>query len=89
MQQVFREIGINSQSLADIDTSACDKLTEILKKYQKPEKNSYTKQYGRIEKAYRKMLKHYYAIGDGIISNFVKYSEAKDEKHSNLIVASR
>ena len=89
MQQVFREIGINSQSLADIDTSACDKLTEILKKYQKPEKNSYTKQYERIEKAYRKMLKHYYAIGDGIISNFVKYSEAKDEKHSNLIVASR
>ncbi len=89
MQQVFRELGINSQSLADIDASACDKLTEILKKYQKPEKNSYTKQYGRIEKAYRKMLKHYYAIGDGIISNFVKYSEAKDEKHSNLIVASR
>lgn len=89
MQQVFREIGINSQSLADIDTSACDKLAEILKKYQKPEKNSYTKQYERIEKAYRKMLKHYYAIGDGIISNFIKYSDAKDEKHSNLIVASR
>ena len=89
MQAVFREIGINSQSLADLDTSACDKLQEILKKYQKPEKNSYTKQYERIEKAYRKMLKHYYAIGDGIISNFVKYSEAKDEKHSNLIVASK
>ena len=89
MQQVFREIGINSKSLADIDTSACDKLAEILKKYQKPEKNSYTKQYERIEKAYRKMLKHYYAIGEGIISNFVKYSEDKDEKHSNLIVASK
>ena len=89
MQAVFREIGISSKSLADLDTSACDKLQEILKKYQKPEKNSYTKQYERIEKAYRKMLNHYYAIGNGIISNFVKYSEAKDEKHSNLIVASK
>ena len=89
MQQVFNELGIDSKSLADIDTSACDKLKDILKKYQKPEKNTYTKQYERIEKAYRKMLKHYYAIGDGIIANFVKYSEAKDEKHSNLIVASK
>lgn len=89
MQQVFKELGITSQSLADIDTSACDKLKIILQKYQKPEKNNYTKQYKRIEEAYLKMLKHYYNIGDGIISNFVKYSEEKDEKHANLIVASK
>lgn len=89
MEQVFRELGISSKSLADIDVSACDKLAEILKKYQKPEKNSYTKQYSRLNEAYNKMLQHYYAIGDGIISNFIKYSEAKDEKHSNLIVASK
>lgn len=89
MKQVFKEIGIDTNSLADINASDCDKLAEILKKYQKPEKNSYTKQYERIEKAYRKMLGHYYAIGNGIIANFVKYSEAKDEKHANLIVASK
>ena len=89
MQQVFKEIGINTNSLADLDSSACDKLAEILKKYQKPEKNSYTKQYARIEAAYKKMLKHYFNIGYGIIDNFVTHSEGKDEKHANLIVASK
>lgn len=89
MKQVFEKLGISSQSLADLDQSSCDKLQQILRKYEKPEKNAYTKQYSRIEKAYRKMLKHYYAIGDGIISNFIKYSEDKDEKHANLIVASK
>lgn len=89
MTQVFKELGIDSKSLADIDKSQVDKLRSILEKYQKPEKNAYTKQYERIEKAYKKMLKHYYNIGDGIIANFVKYSEGIDEKHSNLIVASK
>ena len=89
MNQVFKELGIDSKSLADIDKSSVDKLRTILEKYQKPEKNAYTKQYTRINEAYKKMLKHYYAIGDGIINNFVKYSEAKDEKHANLIVASK
>ena len=89
MQQVWKELGISTESLADVSTSDCDKLQAILKKYSKPEKNAYTKQYERIHKAYTTMLRHYYAIGDGIISNFVKYSEAKDEKHANLVVASK
>lgn len=89
MSQVFKELGIDSNSLSDLDKSSVDKLRTILEKYQKPEKNSYTKQYTRINDAYKKMLKHYYNIGDGIIDNFVKYSEASDEKHSNLIVASK
>ena len=45
------------------------------------QKNQYTKQYARLKTAYDNMLKHYYAIGDGIIKNFEKYTEAKDEKH--------
>lgn len=89
MNQVFNELGIDSKSLADLDKSSVDKLRTILEKYEKPEKNAYTKQYSRINEAYKKMLNHYYKIGDGIIENFVKYSEASDEKHSNLIVASK
>lgn len=89
MTQVFKELGIDSKSLADIDKTQVDKLRTILEKYQKPEKNAYTKQYERIEKAYTKMLDHYYKIGDGIITNFVQYSEKIDEKHANLIVASK
>jgi len=89
MNQVFKELGIDSKSLADLDKSSVDKLRTILEKYEKPEKNAYTKQYSRINDAYKKMLNHYYKIGDGIIENFVKYSEASDEKHANLIVASK
>ena len=89
MNQVFKELGIDSKSLADLDKSSVDKLRTILEKYEKPEKNAYTKQYSRINDAYKKMLNHYYKIGDGIIENFVKYSEVSDEKHSNLIVASK
>lgn len=89
MKQVFKQLGINSNSLADISQSDVDKLQKVLEKYSKPEANAYTKQYARIKKAYDNMLTHYYKIGDGIISNFTKYSEAKDEKHSNLIIASK
>ena len=89
MNHVFKELGIDSKSLADLDKSSVDKLRTILEKYEKPEKNAYTKQYSRINDAYKKMLNHYYKIGDGIIENFVKYSEASDEKHANLIVASK
>jgi len=89
MSQVFKELGISSESLADLDKSSVDKLSEILRKYSKPEGNRYTTQYARIKSAYDKMLEHYFKIGDGIITNFVKYSEGKDEKHSNLIVASK
>ena len=89
MQRVFKELGISTDSLADLDESSCDKLQQILEKYAKPEKNAYTKQYGRIKKAYDNMLQHYYKIGDGIITNFVTFTEAKDEKHANLVTASK
>ena len=89
MDRVFKEMGITSHSLADLDQSSCEKLKMFLEKYQKPEKNTYTKQYDRMKKAYDNMLSHYYAIGDGIIKNFEKYTEAKDEKHSNLLVAGK
>ena len=89
MEQVFKQLGIASNSLADLDASSCDKLAEILKKYQKPEPNAYTKQYARIQKAYENMLKHYFNIGDGIIKNFVKYTKADNEKDENLLVASK
>ncbi len=90
MQQVFTECGISSESLADLDMSSADKLAEVLKKYQKPENNKITtKQYTRIENHYRNMLKHYYNIGDGIIKNFAKYTNADNEKDENLLVASK
>ena len=89
MDRVFKELGIKSESLSDLDKSSGEKLKVFLEKYQKPEKNQYTKQYARLKTAYDNMLKHYYAIGDGIIKNFEKYTEAKDEKHSNLLIAGK
>lgn len=89
MKRVFKELGISTESLADLDESSCDKLQKILEKYAKPEKNAYTKQYGRIKNAYDSMLQHYYKIGDGIITNFVTFTESKDEKHANLVTASK
>ena len=87
VEQVFKQIGINTASLSDIDKSSCDKLAMMLKKYSKPEPNVVTKQYNRVKAAYDGMLKHYYNIGYGIIGNFKKYTEAKDEKHENLLVS--
>lgn len=90
MQAVYEQLGINAQSLADIDKSSCDKLGQIIKKYQKPEANKITtKQYSRIQKAYENMLKHYYNIGDGIIKNFAKYTNADNEKDENLLVSAK
>jgi hypothetical protein len=89
MDQVFKKLGIETNSLSDLDKSSCDKLVAVLKKYQKPEANMYNKQYGRLYKAYNSMLKHYFNIGDGIIKNFSKYTEAKNEKQENLLVASK
>ena len=90
MQKMFSELGISSESLADLDMSSCDKLAELLKKYKKPESNKITsEQYARIKKAWDNMLKHYYNIGDGIISNFVKYTKADNEKDDNLLTASK
>ena len=90
MQAVYEQLGINTQSLADIDKSSCDKLGQIIKRYQKPEANKITtKQYSRIQKAYENMLKHYYNIGDGIIKNFAKYTNADNEKDENLLVSAK
>lgn len=90
MQAVYEQLGISTESLADIDKSSCDKLGQIIKKYQKPEANKITtKQYSRIQKAYENMLKHYYNIGDGIIKNFAKYTTADNEKDENLLVSAK
>jgi hypothetical protein len=90
MQKVFSELGIKSESLADLDASSCDKLADILKKYKKPESNKITsEQYSRIKRAWDNMLKHYYNIGDGIIKNFAKYTKADNEKDDNLLVAAK
>ena len=90
MQNVFSELGIKSESLADLDASSCDKLADILKKYKRPESNKITsEQYGRIKRAWDNMLKHYYNIGDGIIKNFAKYTKAENEKDDNLLIAAK
>ena len=89
MEKVFTQLGIDTKSLSDLDKSSCEKLKGLLKKYEKPEKNDYTKMYGRIKAAYDKMLSHYYKIGDGVIKNFEKYTKADDEKHANLLVSAK
>lgn len=87
--KLLQEVGIKSASLSDLDASTIDKLKSLMSKYAKPEKNVYNTQFNRLKTAYDNMLKHYYAIGDGIIKNFEKYTEVKDEKHANLLVAGK
>lgn len=88
-EQVSKKMGVDTKGLSDIDESTIDKFQTVLKKYQNPDGASVVKQYARIKSAYDKMLGHYLNIGNGIIRNFEKYTKAEDEKHENLLVASK
>lgn len=88
-EQVSKKMGVDTKGLSDIDESTIDKFQVILKKYQNPDGASVVKQYARVKSAYDKMLGHYLNIGNGIIRNFEKYTKAEDEKHANLLVASK
>ena len=88
-EQVSKKMGVDTKGLSDIDESTIDKFQTVLKKYQNPDGASVVKQYARVKSAYDKMLSHYLNIGNGIIRNFEKYTKAEDEKHENLLVASK
>lgn len=88
-EQVSKKLGVDTKGLSDIDESTIDKFQVVLKKYQNPDGASVVKQYARVKIAYDKMLGHYLNIGNGIIRNFEKYTKAEDEKHANLLVASK
>ena len=88
-EQVSKKMGVDIKGLSDIDESTIDKFQAVLKKYQNPDGASVVKQYARVKGAYDKMLGHYLNIGNGIIKNFEKYTKADDEKHENLLVASK
>lgn len=88
-EQVSKKMGVDVKGLSDIDESTIDKFQTVLKKYQNPDGASVVKQYARVKSAYDKMLGHYLNIGNGIIRNFEKYTKAEDEKHENLLVASK
>ena len=88
-EQVSKKMGVDTKGLSDIDESTIDKFQTVLKKYQNPDGASVVKQYARVKSAYDKMLGHYLNIGNGIIRNFEKYTKAEDEKHENLLVASK
>lgn len=88
-EQVSKKMGVDVKGLSDIDESTIDKFQTVLKKYQNPDGASVVKQYARVKSAYDKMLGHYLNIGNGIIRNFEKYTKAEDEKHANLLVASK
>lgn len=86
-EQVSKKMGIDVQGLSDIDNSTIDKFAQVLKAYSNPDAGSATKQYGKVKAQYKKMCNHYFNIGNGVISNFKKYTKAEDEKHENLLVA--
>lgn len=88
-EQVSKKMGVDVKGLSDIDESTIDKFQTVLKKYRNPDGASVVKQYARVKSAYDKMLGHYLNIGNGIIRNFEKYTKAEDEKHENLLVASK
>lgn len=88
-EQVSKKMGVDVKGLSDIDKSTIDKFQTVLKKYQNPDGASVVKQYARVKSAYDKMLGHYLNIGNGIIRNFEKYTKAEDEKHENLLIASK
>lgn len=86
-EQVSKKMGIDVQGLSDIDNSTIDKFTQVLRAYSNPDAGSATKQYSKVKAQYKKMCNHYFNIGNGVISNFKKYTKAEDEKHENLLVA--
>lgn len=88
-EQVSKRMGVDIKGLSDIDASEIDKFGQVLKAYSNPDGASAVKQYARMKGAYDKMLEHYFNIGQGIIKNFEKYTEAKDEKHENLLMAAK
>lgn len=88
-EDVSKKMGVDIKGLSDVDESSIDKLGKVIKAYSNPDGGSVVKQYARVKTAYDKMLGHYLNIGNGIIKNFEKYTKADDEKHENLLVASK
>lgn len=88
-EDVSKKMGVDIKGLSDVDESSIDKLGKVIKAYSNPDGGSVVKQYARVKKAYDGMLTHYLNIGNGIIKNFEKYTKADDEKHENLLVASK
>lgn len=88
-EDVSKKMGVDIKGLSDVDESSIDKLGKVIKAYSNPDGGSVVKQYSRVKTAYDKMLGHYLNIGNGIIKNFEKYTKADDEKHENLLVASK
>lgn len=88
-EDVSKKMGVDIKGLSDVDKSSIDKLGKVIKAYSNPDGGSVVKQYVRVKTAYDKMLGHYLNIGNGIIKNFEKYTKADDEKHENLLIASK
>lgn len=99
MKAVSEKMGMNVDSLGDIDKSNVDKfakLAQAMKQEQASGKGS--KMYARVEKNYNQMVDAYVRIANSVVNNFEKYtknSKGKDgkvkelsEKDSNLLVAS-
>ena len=99
MKAVSEKMGMNVDSLGDIDKSNVDKfakLAQAMKQEQASGKGS--KMYARVEKNYNQMIDAYVRIANNVVNNFEKYtknSKGKDgkvktlsEKDSNLLVAS-
>ena len=99
MKAVSEKMGMNVDSLGDIDKSNIDKfakLAQAMKQEQASGKGS--KMYARVEKNYNQMVDAYVRIANSVVNNFEKYtknSKGKDgkvkelsEKDSNLLVAS-
>lgn len=99
MKAVSEKMGMNVDSLGDIDKSNVDKfakLAQAMKQEQASGKGS--KIYTRVEKNYNQMVDAYVRIANKVVNNFETYtknSKGKDgkvkelsEKDSNLLVAS-
>lgn len=99
MKAVSEKMGMNVDSLGDIDKSNVDKfakLAQAMKQEQASGKGS--KIYARVENNYNQMVDAYVRIASSVVNNFEKYtknSKGKDgkvkelsEKDSNLLVAS-
>lgn len=99
MKAVSEKMGMNVDSLGDIDKSNVDKfakLAQAMKQEQASGKGS--KMYARVEKNYNQMVDAYVRIANSVVNNFETYtknSKGKDgkvkelsEKDSNLLVAS-
>lgn len=99
MEQVSKKMGMDIESLGDIDASNVDKFTKLVGMMKEELSSGKTsKMFTRVEKNYNQMVDAYVRIANTVVNNFEKYTKKRkdlkgntkelSEKDANLLAAS-